>query len=123
MMVGPFVADAYRAGRFGLVLPGLGQILSVQFVRSVLFLLASLPVLAAWHGSRLRLALALGAAHFVMVGLFGMLQAYWLPAPMRLIHTAEILVDSVTYAAVLVVLLVRPREDVRASIPVASAAA
>ena len=112
MIVGPFVVDSYRAGQFGLVLPGLGTIVPVQLVRSVLFLAASLPVLVAWRGSRLRLGLALGAAFVLLLGLFGMLQAYWLPTPMRLIHSAEIFGDAVAYAAVLVVLLVRPRGGV-----------
>jgi hypothetical protein len=114
MMVGPLVIDAYRAGRFGLVLPGLDLILRVQALRSLLFLAASLPVLVAWDASRLRLWLALGAAHFALVGLTGLLQAYWLPATMRLAHGAEILCDSLAYAGVLVVLLTWPRHPNRA---------
>jgi hypothetical protein len=109
-MVAPIVVEPYRAGRFGLVLPGYGTILPVQVVRSALFLAASVPALVAWRGSRVRLALALGAAHFVLDGLFGMLLSHWLPLPMRAAHTVEILGDSLVYAAVLVVLLLPPRE-------------
>jgi hypothetical protein len=123
MMAGPFVVDAYRAGEFGLTLPGLDRILPVQFLRSGLFLVASLPVLVAWQGSRLRLSLALGTAHFGLVGLFGMLQASWLPGSMRLIHSVEILADSLCYAAVLVALLVPPREKDQPSISLTSVAA
>jgi hypothetical protein len=122
MMAGPFVIDAYRAGRFGLAVPSLDVILSVQLLRSALFLLASLPVVVAWGGSRRRLWLALGTAHFALVGLFGMLQAYWLPASMRLIHGTEILADSIAYAAVLVALLMRPPDSGRASASVSLAA-
>jgi hypothetical protein len=121
-IVGPFVVDAYRAGQFDLVLPPLNLILPVQLVRSGFFLAASLPVLIAWRGSRLRLVLALGAAHFALVGLFGLVQAFWLPTPMRLIHGAEILADSLAYGAALVFLL-RPPDVAQGSSPVASVAA
>jgi hypothetical protein len=114
MMVGPFVVESYRGREFGLVLPSLGLVFAVQLVRSLLFLAASLPVLVAWRGSRLALGLALGLAHFALVGLFGLLQAYWLPGPMRLLHGGEILADSMTYAAVVVALLVRPPAGHRA---------
>ncbi len=35
---------------------------------------------------------------------------YWLPPPLRLIHGAEILADSLVYAGVLVFLLVHKKE-------------
>src|SRR6185436_19515688 len=73
MIVGPFVVDSYRAGEFGLTLPGLRTLVAVQLVRSVLFLAAALPVLAAWRGPRLRLGRALGAAFVLLLGWFGML--------------------------------------------------
>jgi hypothetical protein len=77
----------------------------VQLLRSALFLAVSVPPLVAWRGSRLRLILALGTAHWAMNGLQGMLQAHWLPSAIRLAHTGEILGDSLAYAAVLVALL------------------
>jgi len=110
-MIAPIVVPAYQAAQFGLVLPGYGVIVPVQLVRSALYLAASAPLLVAWRGSRLRLALALAAAHFVLDGLSGMLQAYWLPAPIRLAHSVEILGDSLVYAAVVVALLVPAREE------------
>jgi hypothetical protein len=109
MMVGPFVVDAYRDNAFGLKLPGWGQIIPMQFLRSALFLIASVPAIAFWGGSRLRLALSLGLASYVFVGLFGMLQAYWLPTAMRLLHGTELAADSFAYSALLVLLLVRRR--------------
>ena len=108
MMVGPFVVDAYRNQAHGLTLPGWGQIIPTQFLRSTLFLVASVPVIAFWGGSRRRLALSLGLATFTFVGLFGMLQAFWLPTAMRLVHGAEIAADSFVYATLLVWLLARP---------------
>jgi hypothetical protein len=56
------------------------------------------------------------------MGRVAMLQAYWLPGSMRLIHGAEILGDSMGYGAVLVSLLV-PRDTHRAPMSVMSVAA
>jgi hypothetical protein len=110
MMVGPFVIEAYRNQAYGLTLPGWGQIIPMQLLRSTLFLVASLPAIVLWGGSRRRLALSLGLANYTFVGLFGMLQAFWLPATMRVAHGAEIGADSFAYAALLVLLLVRPAQ-------------
>jgi len=52
-----------------------------------------------------RLALALGATLFVLVGLLGLIPAYWMPLGLRLIHGVEILADSFVYALALVLLL------------------
>ena len=113
MVVGPFVADAYRAGAFGLRLPGLSEVLLVQLLRGLLFLGASIPVLVLWRGSRLRLAASLGLAQFILVGLFGLVQGYWLPASLRLIHGAELLADSMVWAGGLALLLARPSQTSR----------
>jgi hypothetical protein len=116
MMVGPFVIEAYRNQAHGLTLPGWGQIIPVQFLRSALFLIASLPAVALWGGTRRRLALSLGLAHFTFVGLFGMLQGFWLPVAMRLAHGIEIAADSFAYTALLVLLLTRPAGTARSEV-------
>ncbi|MCX5669922.1 MAG: hypothetical protein NTU94_01180 [Planctomycetota bacterium] len=108
MPVGLLVGEYYRQEQFGLTLPPLGTVIVVQLVRSVLFLAATFPIVALWSGSRLRLVLALGAALFVFVGLFGMIQAHWLPAHIRAVHTVEILADSTVYALALAALLFVP---------------
>lgn len=107
MMVGPFVIEAYRAAAFALQLPSMGQLVPIQFLRSAFFLIASLPVLAFWTGSRLRLALCLGLVQYAFVALFGLIQASWLPLSLRLLHGAETAADSFVYASLLVALLVR----------------
>lgn len=104
--VGLLVQEAYRAEAFGLHLPSLQVIIGVQLVRSVIFLLVSLPVLVAWSESRRRLGLTYGLSMFVVLGLYGMIQAYWLPWDMRCIHAVEILLDSLVYGWLLVILLV-----------------
>ncbi|MBC7334698.1 MAG: hypothetical protein H5U01_00275 [Clostridia bacterium] len=104
-LVQPFIIEFYRQQMAGLTLPGWGQILPTQALRSLLFLATCLPVIVLWRGSRRRLFLLLGGALFVFVGGLYMLQAYWYPATMRIAHSLEILADSFVYAGVLVALL------------------
>jgi hypothetical protein len=106
-MVGPIVVQYYRQSGTGLVLPGMQQIIPMALLRSLLFLLACLPVLIAWQGSRLGLWLALGGALFLLVGGVPLFQAYWFPTTLRVTHSLEILADSFAHAGVLVLLLVR----------------
>jgi len=105
LMVAPFVVPTYRAGGFGLVLPPVSSFLPFEFVRSAFFLLASLPFLLLWKGSRSSLILSLGLAHWVLNGLFGLLQVFWFPLVLRIAHSLEIGADSFAYAATLVFLL------------------
>ena len=111
-LVAPLVIDYYREQSLGLVLPSWAQIIPMQFLRSLLFLLACLPVLIAWQRSRRSLLLSLGGALFVLVGLLNLMQAVWLPATLRMTHSLEILADSFVYAWVLVMLF--RRSDVAA---------
>lgn len=104
-LVAPFVADTYRQQLFGLRLPGWGQIIPAQLLRSPLFLLACLPVLIAWRRSSRGLVIVLGSALFVLVGLLAMIPAYWMPLGLRLVHSMEILADSFVYAWIFVFLL------------------
>ncbi len=112
-MVAPFVLEYYRQGQFGLALPRGGVIIAVQLLRSTLFLVAALPILMAWSGSRLRLTWALGLAFYVLVGLFGLIQASWLAPTLLVLHNIEIFADSMVYALVLVLLLM-PGDTARA---------
>ena len=105
MIVAPFVVPAYRAGIAGLILPPLSTIMPMQFLRSALFLLASLPSLILWKGQRSSLIVSLGLAHWFFVGLFGLLQPGILPPALRLAHSLEIGADSFAYAAAIVLLL------------------
>ncbi len=104
-LVQPFVIDFYRQQMAGLTLPGWEQILLTQALRGLLFLLACLPLLILWRGSRRRLFVLLGSGLFVFVGGLYMLQAYWYPPVMRIAHALEILADSFVYAGVLVTFL------------------
>ena len=124
MCVAPWVVEYYKQGQFRLTLPNVRVIVLVQLLRSSLFLLVSLPILIMWSGSRLRLTVALGVAFFVLVGLFGLIQVYWLGPVLLVLHNVEILADSLVYAGALVFLLVRkkvPDSEPQAVLPSLSA--
>lgn len=108
LLVVPFVGHYYEQGAFGLAVPPLATLLTILLIRSVLFLVACLPVIVTWRGTKRNLWVSLGFALFVLVGLLYMLAGNWLPPAMRLIHSLEILADSMVHAGVLVWLLGRP---------------
>lgn len=107
-LIAPLVMDFYEQGLFNLALPDWSQILPVLFLRSLLFLLACLPVLILLQASPRRMFWMLGLTLFLLVGGLSMLQAYWLPAELRLIHGLEILADELIYAGILVLLFKSP---------------
>jgi hypothetical protein len=89
-----------------------------QLLRSPLFLLSTLPAVLLWTGSRRRLFISVGIAHALLVGIFGLIQAYWFPTVLRVAHSIEITADSFAYAAVLLLLFThknRAEEALRAS--------
>ena len=106
-MVGPIVIRYYSGGGpLGLTIPAQTVILSTQFVRSTFFLMASLPAILLWSGSRRALIGALGLAHAALVGIYGLAQAGGvLPDILRIAHGLEITADSFAYAGLLVWLL------------------
>lgn len=112
LMVMPFTGAYYQDQQFGLAMPTLGQLLPTLFTRSVLFLLATLPIIALWQGSRLSLYWRLGLSLFMLVGFNIMLAADWLPVYVRFPHILEILADEFIYAGALVWLLF-PRQPVQ----------
>jgi hypothetical protein len=104
MAIAPFIRGYYESGAFELAMPGWGQLIPIQFLRSTLFLVASLPVILMWARSRRGLFRTLGLALFIFVGGFSMATAYWLGWQLRVVHSIEMLVDEMAYAAVLVAL-------------------
>lgn len=102
----PLVKDAYQSSDFALEVPSQSLILGAVFTRSLLFLLATIPVLFYWSRSRRCLVFSLGTALAAMVGVVAMIESTWLPTTMRLVHGVEITLDSLVHAWVLVALLV-----------------
>jgi hypothetical protein len=80
-------------------------LLGVQFMRSGFALLAALPILVAWRGSWRRFVWTFGLSLFVVSGLYGLMQAFWMPWTLRGIHSVELLLDSLAYGWLLAVLL------------------
>lgn len=108
MMVAPIVIPYYKSGVAELVIPPMSTIVAVQLVRSAVFLAASLPLIALWKGPHLGLWGALGLAHAVVVGIYGLAGATFMPWVLRVTHSIEITADSFAYAGLLVVLFAAP---------------
>ncbi|MGH7993838.1 MAG: hypothetical protein ACREDQ_10000, partial [Limisphaerales bacterium] len=115
--VGLMVGKFYQNQSFNLQLPSLGVVIGVQLIRSLIALLVVLPVLVAWPGSRQRFVWTFGLGLFVVSGLYGLIQAYWMPWTMRSIHLVELLLDSLAYSGLLTVLLM-PRGPAHHPAPV-----
>jgi hypothetical protein len=104
LLVKPLVGEYYTQGMVELILPTWGQLIPLQLARSLLFLTASLPVIAWWRGSRRSLWVALGMAVFMLTAFMAVITSYWFPWQMRLFHGLELLADGLVYAGVLAVL-------------------
>jgi hypothetical protein len=106
-LIAPLVLDYYRQGIAELAIPGMDRLIPVLLLRSLLFLLVCLPVLITWQQSYWRLCVTLGLVLFMLVGGVNLLQAYWFPPILRVVHSLEILADELVYAGALVMLLAR----------------
>lgn len=101
MLISSLVIEQYQQGVAGLVLPPMRVIVPTQLGRSLLYLASVLPLVLLWNGSWKALAVRLGWAWWVLVGLYGLLTGLWMPANLRLIHSLEIGADSFAYAFLL----------------------
>jgi hypothetical protein len=106
-LIAPLVLDYYRQGIAELAIPGMDRLIPVLLLRSLLFLLVCLLVLVSWQASYWRLCVTLGLVLFMLVGGVNLLQAYWFPPILRVVHSLEILADELVYAGALVTLLAR----------------
>ncbi|HUA36896.1 MAG TPA: hypothetical protein VMA35_00695 [Candidatus Sulfopaludibacter sp.] len=97
MPVGLMVGKSYQSQSFNLQMPTLNVVIGVQSLRSLTALAAVLPMLALWTGSRQRFAWTFGLSLFLVAGLYGLIQAYWMPWTLRSIHTVELFLDSMVY--------------------------
>ena len=96
MIVIPIVTPYYTdpALGLGLVVPEFEVILPLETLRGAIFVVGLLPVIAVWRGSRSSLALWLGLTIAVLGSVVPMLQAYFLPLTLRLVHGTEIAISS-----------------------------
>jgi len=93
----------------GLTLPPIQTLLAMQVLRGALFLLAVLPIIRAWKGSRTVLWYWVGAVIFIQIAATLIFQAYWYPLGLRIPHAVELFVDSFAQAYLYVLLLFVPR--------------
>ncbi len=113
-LIAPLVIEAYSAPDSVIVVPPIRTIIAVQTIRSMLFLLPTLAVIERWTDTRLGLWLALGWAHWALVGLSGLVIPNDFMSPtLRLIHALEIGADSFAYAGILVALLAGRKPEKR----------
>jgi len=76
-------------------------------------LIASLPLIVWWNKSGGLLIFSLGLAHWLVVGLFGLVQALWFRPFLRVAHSLEIGADSLAYAVAMVFLLFPRNRETR----------
>ena len=107
IMVQPFIQGFYSAGQFELTIPGWNVLIPLQLFRSLLFLMASLPVIIWWRGSQRGLWLSLGFSVFTLTAFMAVITSYWFPWQLRLFHGLELLADALVYTGGLVILLGR----------------
>jgi hypothetical protein len=89
----------------------LESLMAMQVLRGALFLLAVLPIILAWRGTRTALWLQVGLVIFAQIAIQTILQATWLPfLEVRVPHGLELLVDSFAQAGVYAWLLF-PRQS------------
>ena len=105
-----------RSSDLGLTLNfTLAGLMSMQVLRGALFLLAVLPIILAWRGTRMALWLQVGLIIFAQIAIQTVLQAHWLPfLAVRVPHGLELLVDSFVQAGVYAWLLFPARSTVAA---------
>jgi len=115
LIVQPYIQDFYAAGQFELAAPTWGQLMPLQLVRSLLFLVVSLPVIVWWRRTRCGLWLVLGTSIFVLTAFMAVITTYWFPWQMRLFHGLELLADALAYAGVLTILFSQPLENTKRS--------
>ena len=105
--VAPFVKSYYTdpSLNLGLTLPPVETLLAMQVLRGALFLLAVLPIIFFWQGSRRSLWLWSGTLIFILIAGSILIMSYWLPLGLRIPHALELLVDSFLQAGAYALLL------------------
>jgi hypothetical protein len=106
IIVSPFVTEYYETEISGLALPLPGLIFLVQLLRSLIFLLITIPIVLYWNSSKRSLIFSLALAHFVMVFAYDIVLAIEMPVELVIIHGIEILGDSLVYSWIFVRLIV-----------------
>ncbi len=107
-IVAPFVSVYYESGNIGLEFPGIGTIILIQLVRSLLFLISGIILLDNWNGRRKSYIVLFALSHFALIYSYDIVLAYKLPIELLVIHGIEILMDSFLYSIIFVKYLWKP---------------
>jgi hypothetical protein len=101
LAVAPVVIPVYR-DQLHQPLPELSVVLTLQLLRSVIFLVSVFPIALRWNGTRVSLAIELGGCYFLVLVVGSLLQgSNWFPAVLLVSHGIELTICFVAYAAVI----------------------
>lgn len=105
IIASPFVTNYYSKLVGGLQLPDPGLIIGIQLIRSILFLIITIPLIVNWTSTKTKLIISLSIAHFVMVFAYDIYLAIVMPVELVIIHGVEIAADSFIYSWILIKIL------------------
>jgi hypothetical protein len=105
IIASPFVTNYYSKLVGGLQLPDPGLIIGIQLIRSILFLITTIPLIVNWTSTKTKLIISLSIAHFVMVFAYDIYLAIVMPVELVIIHGVEIAADSFIYSWILIKIL------------------
>lgn len=105
VIASPFVTNYYSKLVGGLQLPDPGLIIGIQLIRSMLFLVITIPLIVNWTSTKTKLIISLSIAHFVMVFAYDIYLAIVMPVELVIIHGVEIAADSFIYSWILIKIL------------------
>lgn len=100
-LVGPMVLTYYTDSQTGLVLPPMPTILLVELFRGALYVLGLVPLLALLRWHRWEAFFAIAALIYVPGSFLPLVTRTWLPAPVILLQSLELLGDALVYSFIL----------------------
>lgn len=100
-IVGPMVLAYYTDSQTGLVLPPMQTILAVELLRGALYVMGLFPLLAVIRWERRDPFFALAALIYVPGSFLPLVTRTWLPGPVILLQSLELLGDALAYSFIL----------------------
>lgn len=97
MLVTPIIMPYYNDPSTGLKIPPFTLIIGLQVFRGLVYVITLLPLIAAIRIKGRTLFMALSGCLFVLGVLVPVLIEASLPAPVLLVHTAELFTDAILY--------------------------
>jgi hypothetical protein len=107
MLVEPFVSPFQAHDALALSALPIGQVILIHLMRGALLILVCLPIVIVWTRSRTGLMVKTGLALFMLTGGFAMFAADTLPMLPRLLHSFEILLNSLLFMSAMILILMK----------------